>query len=210
MKPPRLVTPRLILRMPVLEDAPAVVRYLKENRAHLAPWSPGFPTGFFTKPFWEERIRQASLEWKAETALRLYMFSRQDPTRVIGAINFTQIFRGPFQNAYLGYSIAASEQGKGLMTEGLRAAIAFVFRKMNLHRISANHMPTNIRSREVLRRLGFSVEGYARDYLLMNGVWEDHVLTTLVNPGWKNPEPATSSRATPVPRKARTPRKSGK
>ena len=203
MKPPCLKTRRLNVRPPTPEDVPAIVTYLKQNRRHLAPWSPAFPPGFFTQKLWQERVRQAAHEWDAGTAFRFYLFPKADPTRVIGAINFTQVFLGPFQNAFLGYSLAASEQGKGLMTEGLRAAIEFLFKTLNLHRISANHMPTNTRSREVLRRLGFTVEGYARDYLLMNGIWEDHVLTSLVNPNW-NPA------ADQLPTSAASPRKAGR
>jgi ribosomal-protein-alanine N-acetyltransferase len=39
-----------------------------------------------------------------------------------------------------------------------------------------------VRSGRLLGRLGFVIEGYARDYLLVNGRWEDHVLTSLINP----------------------------
>lgn len=49
----------------------------------------------------------------------------------------------------------------------------------------ANYMPHNQRSGNLLRRLGFVVEGYARDYLLINGRWEDHIQTSLINPNWK-------------------------
>lgn len=43
-------------------------------------------------------------------------------------------------------------------------------------------MPANRRSGALLARLGFEQEGYARDYLMINGRWEDHVLTALLNP----------------------------
>jgi [ribosomal protein S5]-alanine N-acetyltransferase len=69
-----------------------------------------------------------------------------------------------------------------LMTEGLRVACTYAFNAMGLHRIQANHLPENLRSASVLRRLGFSVEGYARDFLLINGQWRDHILTSLVAP----------------------------
>lgn len=42
----------------------------------------------------------------------------------------------------------------------------------------ANYMPTNEQSGRLLRKLGFSVEGYARDYLLLQGTWKDHPLTS--------------------------------
>jgi ribosomal-protein-alanine N-acetyltransferase len=68
------------------------------------------------------------------------------------------------------------------MSEALRAGIAYVFETLGFHRIQANHLPANERSARLLRRLGFSVEGYARDYLYINGAWRDHVLTSLTSP----------------------------
>jgi len=57
---------------------------------------------------------------------------------------------------------------------------------MNLHRIMANYVPTNERSASVLKKLGFQVEGYARDYLYLNGKWRDHILTSLTNKDWQD------------------------
>lgn len=70
------------------------------------------------------------------------------------------------------------------MEEALRAAIRYAFADLRLHRVMANYMPANERSGRVLRRLGFTVEGYARDYLRIAGAWEDHVLTSFTNPDW--------------------------
>jgi len=39
--------------------------------------------------------------------------------------------------------------------------------------------------RAVLRRAGFTVEGFARDYIMINGRWEDHILTSMTNPDWR-------------------------
>ena len=73
------------------------------------------------------------------------------------------------------------------MTGALRLGIEYMFGEMNLHRISANYMPDNTRSGAVLKRLGFTVDGYARDYLRIDGRWQDHILTSLLNPGWTPP-----------------------
>ena len=67
----------------------------------------------------------------------------------------------------------------------MRGIIAFAFGPLNLHRIRACYLPTNARSGAVLRRLGFVVEGYARDYLLIDGRWQDQILTSLINPDWQ-------------------------
>ena len=73
------------------------------------------------------------------------------------------------------------------MTEALSLAIHYAFTELNLHRIMANYSPTNERSGRLLRRLGFVVEGYAQNYLLVHGTWQDHVLTSLTNEQWQLP-----------------------
>src|SRR3546814_9602763 len=82
----------------------------------------------------------------------------------------------------MGYQIDAECEGRGLMTEALRLAIDFMFARFGLHRIMANYIPDNHRSGRVLERLGFEKEGYARNYLFIDGAWRDHVLTALINP----------------------------
>ena len=103
---------------------------------------------------------------------------------VIGICNFTQIFRGPFQACYLGYNISAGHEGKGLMSEALKKAIQYMFEKQKIHRIMANYMPSNEKSARLLSKLGFTIEGFAKDYLFINGKWEDHTLTSLINQQW--------------------------
>ncbi|MDZ7185229.1 hypothetical protein U4005_19255, partial [Escherichia coli] len=53
-----------------------------------------------------------------------------------------------------------------------------------LVRTFPNYMPHNKRSGDLLARLGFEKEGYAKDYLLIDGQWRDHVLTALTTPDW--------------------------
>lgn len=82
----------------------------------------------------------------------------------------------------MGYALAESAQGHGYMTEAARAGIEFIFQEIRLHRIMANYMPHNVRSAAVLQRLGFTIEGTARNYLFLADAWQDHVLTSLTNP----------------------------
>ncbi len=70
--------------------------------------------------------------------------------------------------------MAESVNGKGLMTEALYVAIAYVFQHWHLHRIEANIMPTNLASIKVVEKLGFANEGRSVKYLKINGQWEDH------------------------------------
>jgi ribosomal-protein-alanine N-acetyltransferase len=49
--------------------------------------------------------------------------------------------------------------------------------------VEAACIPTNVASQGVLRRAGFEHEGLARDYLMIDGTWRDHLLFGLVSPG---------------------------
>ncbi|HYH80784.1 MAG TPA: GNAT family N-acetyltransferase, partial [Longimicrobium sp.] len=153
-------------------------------RAFLEPWDPRRPDGFYTEAYWVEQVRRSREEAENDRSLRLFIFPDEAPGEVIGTVNFTEFVRGTFQACYLGYGLSAAREGQGYMREALRAAIAHVFGPLRMHRIMANYLPHNRRSGNLLKALGFQVEGYARDYLRINGRWEDHVLTSLTNPDW--------------------------
>jgi [ribosomal protein S5]-alanine N-acetyltransferase len=166
-------------------DAKEALRYYKENDAHLAPFSPLWPEDFFTLDFWHKQVERNIEEAYTDKSLRLFVFEKGDNKRVIASIGFGGFLRNAANFCYLGYGLARDKQGLGYMTESIPAAIQFVFNDLNMHRIMANYMPTNERSGKLLKRLGFTVEGYARDYLFLNGKWQDHILTSLTNPNWR-------------------------
>ncbi len=185
LQTPVFVTPRLIVRLLQQNDISEVLNYYSENREFLEPFEPIRPRNFYTREFWSQQIEKSLIEFGYDRSLRLFLFKKDAPKKVIGAANFTQVSQGVSYSCSLGYSLAQAQQGNGYMNEALEVAVQYVFEDLNLHRINANYMPHNRRSGNVLKRLGFVVEGYARDYLLINGKWEDHVLTSLINPNWK-------------------------
>jgi ribosomal-protein-alanine N-acetyltransferase len=189
--PVLLTTERLHLAMLPPDAAGRVLAYHQVNDEHLGPVSPARPPTFFTLMYWRTRLAQDREDFRHDIGLRLFLLPREQPLTsgpVIGTVSFTNIRRGPLQAGELGYGLDFRYQGKGLMAEALRTVCTYGFNAMGLHRIQANHLPENLRSAAVLRRLGFAVEGYARDYLLINGHWRDHVLTGLVTPGSSTPD----------------------
>ena len=182
-----LTTSRLRLTMPAPDHASRVVTYLEDNRDHLRRWSGLEPDGFYTIPFWQQQLERYRSEYQDGRSLRLMVAPADDPDRVIGTVGFSNVVRGSFQACHLGYAIDHRFERRGLMCEALEAAIDHVFAHEQLHRIMANYMPTNERSGALLRRLGFHVEGYARDYLFINGMWRDHILTARHNPNAASP-----------------------
>jgi ribosomal-protein-alanine N-acetyltransferase len=182
-------TERLALWSAGPEAAPRLHRYHAENWGHLARWSPPVPPDFLTVGYWERRLVGERAAIEAGRAARWVISWRDDAERrVIGTISLSEIVRGPLGQAYLGYGLAESAQKRGVMTEAVRAVAACAFDDLRLHQLAANYVPTNEASARVLRRCGFVVCGYVRDYLFIDGAWRDHVLTVLTDPSGRPPE----------------------
>jgi ribosomal-protein-alanine N-acetyltransferase len=184
LHPPFLTTERLLLRTSTKEDVPQILEYFTINKCYLTPFYPRWDDNFFTQEYWQLQVEINFHEFVNDHSLRLFIFLKNNPYKIIGTINFTNFVRGAAQHCHVGYSIAEMEQGKGYMTEALQAAIAYVFQELKMHRIIANYMPHNQRSGKLLKKLGFVVEGYARDFLLINGEWQDHIIASLINNNW--------------------------
>ena len=178
----KLKSSRLILRHGQPKDIPAILAYYRDNQEHLAPFEPLKPSAFYTRGYWEASLNERLLDTQEGRSLRLFIFLREQPDVLIGTLNFNNYVRGVFQSCMLGYSLSEKAQGHGYMNEALQTGIRHVFESVKLHRIGANYLPHNQRSASLLKRLGFSVDGYARDYLYIAGQWQDHILTSLVNP----------------------------
>jgi ribosomal-protein-alanine N-acetyltransferase len=93
---------------------------------------------------------------------------------IAGVYNISQIVRGSFQSAFLGYYGSARHAGKGLMREGLQLVLDYAFGPLALHRIEANIQPGNAASIALARGAGFRLEGFSPRYLLIGGQWRDH------------------------------------
>jgi ribosomal-protein-alanine N-acetyltransferase len=192
---PVVLTRRLRLALLAPDDAPRALDFFVRNRAHFAPWDPPRPAGFYQLPWWREQLARYRAESVDERSLRLFLTGRDTPLGpVLGLVHFSRLVRGPFQCAGVGYSLDGSMVGRGLMQEALRGAIGYVFDDLGYHRVEANYRPENRRSARVLAALGFVVEGYARRYLMIDGDWRDHVLTSLTRPTL-----AAAASASPTP-----------
>lgn len=181
---PVLTTSRLTLRVVGPDDAKRCAQFNAENAEFLAPWEPTITTASTdieaARAYRERAVHEARAGLGFSFALLPASPRANSP--ILGWLNFSNVIRGVFEACNLGYNLDRRMQGQGYMTEAATAGIDFIFNVLNLHRIMAAYMPHNQRSAALLRRLGFTVEGVARDYLHIGGDWRDHVLTSLVNP----------------------------
>ncbi|RXJ73736.1 30S ribosomal protein S5 alanine N-acetyltransferase [Veronia nyctiphanis] len=169
-----------------LSDVAAITAYFQQNRVFLEPWEPKRNESFFTYDGWERRVTQ--LVELAHHKMCYYFLIREngDPD-IKGLITYSNVSMYPSFSAVVGYSLAENAQGKGIMKRSLKATNDMMFERVNLHRISAAYMPHNIKSQAVLESAGFEREGLAKNYLMINGKWQDHVLMSITNPDWYNP-----------------------
>ena len=120
-----------------------------------------------------------------DAAERCFLVCRQDDDALAGVYNVSQIARGFFESAYLGYYAFAPTAGKGLMAEGLELVMRHCFRQLKLHRLEANIQPDNERSKRLVERAGFRYEGYSPRYLKIGGRWRDHERWAITREDWR-------------------------
>jgi ribosomal-protein-alanine N-acetyltransferase len=99
---------------------------------------------------------------------------RTDDDAIVGLFELSEIVRGSFQNAYLGYWVGEPFAGQGYMREGMQLALRFAFSELRLHRVEANIQPANKRSLALAKKAGFRREGFSPRYLKIGGRWRDH------------------------------------
>lgn len=176
---PRFKTQRTVIVLLQPEHADRVLSYYQKNRQHLSPWEPQKPPAFYSLENTELRLTQYLDNFVCDRGYHFAAFTL-DFKEVVGICNFTNVVRGAFQACHLGYSVAAAQENKGLMREILKPTLHYMFNGQDIHRIMANVMPSNERSLRLLLALGFEKEGYAKDYLKIAGLWQDHILTAKI------------------------------
>ena len=83
-----------------------------------------------------------------------------------------------------GWRQAFRWMGLGWGVAVLLLILPFFFDALGLHRLQAAFLPHNIASRRVLEKNGFKEEGFAENYLQIDGKWADHVLFALTRERW--------------------------
>jgi [ribosomal protein S5]-alanine N-acetyltransferase len=179
----KVLTERLVLRPPRPSDIPALRRLLIENAEHLRPWSPAAAAGHDPLSLVEmtRSITRQRRLWREDRAYTLLIERREPEGRLVGRVVLSEVVRGAFENAYLGYWIDRNHQGAGLMSEAVQAVVRFAFDELRLHRVQAAVIPKNVGSRRVLAKAGFREEGLALRYLQIAGSWQDHVLHAITS-----------------------------
>ena len=165
--PPRATRPgsRVVLRDLALADRDAFLAMVRDSRDLHQPWT--YPPERADQ--FDDLVNRAGRDDFVCLAA-----VRADDGDLVGVFTVSQIVRGYFQSAYLGYYASARHAGKGLMAESMELVLDHAFGALALHRLEANIQPGNAPSVALARGAGFRLEGYSPRYLLIGGRWRDH------------------------------------
>jgi [ribosomal protein S5]-alanine N-acetyltransferase len=163
------------LRLPQSTDYAAWAALREQSRAFLKPWEPIWPADDLTRTAFRRRIRRYAEDQRNDLAYAFLVFRASDDA-LVGGLTLANIRRGVAQAGSIGYWVGAPFARQGYMSAALRTLVPFGFGTLRLHRLEAACIPTNAASIGLLEKTGFKREGYARQYLCINGTWQDHLL----------------------------------
>jgi len=172
---PSVVGEGVSLRTPQVTDHAEWAALREHSREFLTPWEPTWPADDLSRSAFRRRIRRYTEDLRTDQSYA-FLILRSADGRLVGGLTLANVRRGVAQAGSLGYWMGLPYVRQGYMTAAVRAVIPFAFGTLRLHRLEAACIPTNTASIRLLENTGFVREGYAREYLCINGIWQDHLL----------------------------------
>lgn len=177
---------RVTLRPIEPEDFGAWQALRRRNRDRLAKWEPlrvpGKPDPAEDRQAFASRCGARRRERQLGTGWGFGVFLGDD---LMGEMNLSNVVRGAFHSAHVGYWIDEQQAGSGFTPEALVVLARFAFEQLDLHRLQVAIVPRNAASRRVVDKVGLRCEGLAERYLEINGVWEDHLRYAITAEEWQ-------------------------
>jgi [ribosomal protein S5]-alanine N-acetyltransferase len=167
---------RVVVGLVGARDLPELVQLAKASRRLHRPWVHLPESGVG----WQRYLARCQ-----DGSVIGYLIRLRDSRELVGVANLSELVRGSFQSAYLGFYAHAAYAGEGLMSEGLRIVLSRAFGIHRLHRVEANVQPRNGASLRLVRRLGFRREGFSPSYLRIGGRWRDHERWAVTRELWR-------------------------
>jgi [ribosomal protein S5]-alanine N-acetyltransferase len=172
----------VVLRVPQMADHDEWAAVRETSRDFLTPWEPTWPVDDLTRGAFRRRLKRYSEDVRSDQSYAFFVFRRED-SALVGGLTLANVRRGVAQAGSVGYWMGRPFVRRGYMTAAVKAVLPFAFATLRLHRVEAACIPTNEASIHLLEKCGFVREGYAREYLCINGVWQDHLLFARLQQG---------------------------
>jgi [ribosomal protein S5]-alanine N-acetyltransferase len=166
----------LALSTPSRRDIPELLELARASTRLHRPWAYP-PRTLAAAAAYLERVRRGRVI--------AYLIRRRDTGELVGVVNLSEVVRGLFQSAYVGFYAHAAHARRGFMREGLRAVMRRAFGLHRLHRLEANVQPGNHACLRLLASVGFRREGFSPKYLKIGGRWRDHERWAMTRESWR-------------------------
>ena len=175
----KLTGNRVFLRPPKRRDALRWQNLRLSSKKFLVPWEPKWDSSSTSRRAYMRYLKNSNYLANMDRAYSFLIFNIEDKS-LLGGVNVGNVRRGVSQSASLGYWIGQQYSKKGYMKEALDILIPSLFVDLQLNRIEAATLESNLASKSLLKKVGFKKEGNLRKYLKINGEWQDHVLYSLL------------------------------
>ncbi len=174
--PPRATGGVVRIRPIEYRDRDEFLALVRQSRDLHRPWA--YP------PDRPEQFDDLVARSRREDVVTLVACRTEDDT-IVGVLTISQIVRGAFQSAYLGYYGHERHARQGYMRAALEQVLDYAFGPLALHRLEANIQPGNEPSAALARGAGFRLEGFSPRYLLIGGRWRDHERYAITAEEWR-------------------------
>jgi ribosomal-protein-alanine N-acetyltransferase len=168
--------PRVLVRTPTIDDQDEFIAAMRASRRLLRPWITNMPETTERYAAYMERVD--------DPRAAPYFACRIEDGAIVGFLNISEIVRGPFKSAFLGYGAVVGFERRGYMSEAMQLVLREAFTTLGLHRLEANIQPGNTASIALAKRAGFELEGFSPRYLKVGGRWRDHERWAIRSETW--------------------------
>ena len=153
----------ILLREPTLQDETAFLSAMQKSISLHHPW--------VKAPLTHEEF-QVYIKRSEQDNQKSFLVLKNN--EIAGVFNISEIVRGCFQNAFLGFYAVSGFENQGIMSAGLKLILKTIFEELKLHRVEANIQPENSRSINLIKKNKFRYEGFSPRYLKINEQWRGH------------------------------------
>ncbi|WP_040215259.1 GNAT family N-acetyltransferase [Clostridium polynesiense] len=162
----------IVLKILGPQNAEELLNYYIRNKNHLKEFEPRRDKDFYTLETQKRLLSDSYRHFLNGTGFDFGIFINDI---LIGKIKLSNIVYGVFKSGILGYSIDGKYQGRGYMKRAVQLICSYAFEELELHRVEASTLVDNIKSQRVLKSSGFEELGLNKNYLYINGRWQDHI-----------------------------------
>ncbi len=164
-----------------IENAPELFALTDKNRDYLLPWLPWVP---MVKEVADSAkfITTSLKEMGEKKGLELAIWYQN---KLVGCIGLHALSSSN-RRASIGYWLDKDYQGKGIMTQSVKALMNYCYTELGLNRLAIEAATENQSSYAIAERLGFTKEGILRQFEFVNGHFLDYILYSMLKSEWKS------------------------